>query len=343
MEVIEFENKEKWNEFLAGNKQAQFCQSFEWGEFQKSLGRRIWRLAVLVDDKILGVCLLIKMKLPFNKFYFYSPRGPVLPVVKLETVIKCLIEKIKELAKQEKAIFWRFEPITGFKIQNSKFRIQKNRDVQPSQTLVLNLEKSRDQLLSEMHPKTRYNIKLAEKRGIKISYSYDSIEIKNFLLLLKETSLRDKFKPHPDFYYQKMFEVLGAKDVEKQFEGVRYLSNEIYEKCFLKLIKAKYQNKVLAANILMYFGDTVTYLHGASTAEKKNLMAPFLLQWQAILDAKEAGYQYYDFWGIDEQKWPGVTRFKKSFAGQVVKYPGTFDLIFDEFWFRLYSLGKKFL
>ena len=352
MEIREWQDKKTWNQFVISQKRAQFCQSFEWGEFQKSLGRKIYRLAVIEDDKILAICLLIKMKLPLGKGYFYSPRGPIIAEriqqqkseiinSKFKIIIKCLTEKIKELANQEGIIFWRFEPTSKLQVANCKLQVTS--PVQPSKTLILNLDKSPEQLLSTLHPKTRYNIKLAEKRGIKISYSYRPEDEKAFLSLIHETALRDNFKPHPDFYYQKMIEILGRQENGNELMGVYYLRNEMYERCFLKLIQAQLGDKILVSNILVYFGDTVTYLHGASLSEKRNLMAPFLCQWQAILDAQELGYQFYDFWGINEKKWPGVTRFKLGFNGQIIEYPGTFDVILDKFWYKIYYLGKRFL
>ncbi len=351
MEILGVKNKEFWNGFLAEQKLAQFCQSFEWGEFQQSLGRKIFRLSVLEGGEILAVCLLIKNRLPFNKSYFYSPRGPILSKSKVKNekikiIIDSLIKKIKELAKQEGAIFWRFEVLSKEVLSDvfdSGFKVVNVQSVQPSKTLILDLTKPEERLLAEMHPKTRYNIKLAERMGVKIGYINNSEDVKNFLFLLQETALRDRFKPHPDFYYQKMFEILGRKEIGLKIQGISYLSCELYKQGFLRLIKAEFRGKILAANILIYFGDTVTYVHGASSSERKNLMAPLFLQWQAILDAKELGYRYYDFWGINEKKWPGVTRFKNSFGGQTVEYPGTFDLPLNKKWYSLYSLAKKFL
>lgn len=370
MEILEIKDRNIWNEFAANQKPVQFLQSFEWGEFQESLKRKIWHLAILESNEILAVCLLVKNKLPLGKSYFYSPRGPIF--AKSEKILNPKFEAlnkfqilnskfrnfIRELVKEESAIFWRLEVPILLNFWNegeqkfiTKLSIRRSlgeggqpaikvSDVQPSKTLILDLSKSEEQLLLEMHSKTRYNIKLAEKSGINIRYSTIPEDKKNFLSLLRQTALRDNFKPHSDFYYQKMFKILERTDIETKIQGVSYFKNELYEQCFLRLIKAEYQGKILAANILMYFGDTVTYLHGASFTEKRNLMAPFLLQWQAICDAKELGYQYYDFWGVDEKKWPGVTRFKLGFGGRIIEYPGTFDLILDKFWCKLYQFGK---
>lgn len=367
-----------WDIFVSQQELAQFLQSWSWGDFQQNLGRRYWRFPPRADQHQAeksnwGQALVIKHNLPFNKNYLYCPRGPILTHTqtnadytqtdtdktrtdadhtrtntdrtrtdaekKLEENknFKSFFREIIEIANQEKSIFFRFElPIllnfwsdneqkfgTKWSIRRSfsegGLPIVKIADVQPSQTPVLNLSKSEEEILTEMHYKTRYNIRLAERRGIKIRQGQPA-EIEKFLNLLKQTAKRDKFRPHPDNYYCQLIKIDIAK-----------------------LYLAEYQNKVLAANIIIFFGDTVTYLHGASDNKYKSLMAPHLLQWAAIKEAKRLGYLYYDFWGINEKKWPGVTRFKRGFGGKEINYPGTFDVIFDNFWYRLYRLGKKFL
>jgi len=341
-------NQQEWDNFVSQQKLAQFLQSWQWGEFQQGLGRFCWRL-----KSDWGQALVIKHNLPFNKNYLYCPRGPILTHTRTNTDytrtnaekkleenknFKSFFREIIEIANQEKSIFLRFElPILSnfWSINEQKFGtkwsipmsgaisglpIKKTADVQPSQTLILDLSKSEEQILTEMHYKTRYNIRLAERHSVKMRQGQPE-EIEKFLNLLHQTAKRDKFKPHPDNYYRQLISLAQN---------------------FVKLFLAEYQNKILAANIIIFLGDTVTYLHGASSEEYKNIMAPHLLQWLVIKEAKKLGYRYYDFWGINEKKWPGVTRFKKGFGGETVEYPGTYDLILNKFWYRLYWFGKLF-
>lgn len=309
MEVEEFKI---WDEFVVGQKPVQFLQSWQWGQFQQNLGRQIFRL-----KGEWGQALIVKYHLPLGKSYLYCPRGPVLRNWDDKRMVLFLAE-VKNLAKKEESIFLRFEP----PILDSRFRILDSRraaDVQPSKTLILDLSKSEEELLAAMHYKTRYNIRLAQKHEVKIFQ--DNNQVENFLNLLHQTIKRDKFRAYPDRYYHQLLN----------------LNPE-----FVKLYLARFKEKILTANIIIFFGDTVTYVHGASSDEYKNLMAPHLLHWEIICLAKKLGYQFYDFWGINEKKWPGVTRFKKSFGGQIVEYPGAFDLVLDKFWYRLYCLGKRF-
>ena len=106
---------------------------------------------------------------------------------------------------------------------------------------------------------------------------------------------------------------------------------------------AEYERQIIAANLVNFYGDTATYLHGSSSSKNRQVMAPHLLQWEQIKEAKNRGMKYYDFWGFDEDKWPGVSRFKKGFGGEIVEYAGAYDLIWNKLWYQLYNLAKKIL
>jgi len=109
-----------------------------------------------------------------------------------------------------------------------------------------------------------------------------------------------------------------------------------------EIFLAKYKNKIIAANLLVFFGKRATYLHGGADYKYRKVMAPHLLQWTQIQEAKKRGYDEYDFWGIDEKNWPGLTRFKKSFQGEEFEYPQGKDFLLRDFWYKLYRLIKKF-
>jgi len=280
-----------------------FLQSQQWEELQRAIGRKVWRV---------GETLVIKHDLPLKKNYLYCPRGPIGP-------IGFFLEEIKKIAKEEKSIFLKIEPNLGFDRDYQGLK-KSSKEIQPSKTIILDILKSEEELLSQMHSKTRYNIRLAQKKGIAIEESSQGMN--DFLKLLKKTAQRDKFYLHPNNYYLKMMEVLGK-------EGI------------VKLFLAKHQGKIIAANLICFFNQTATYLHGASDYGCRQLMAPYLLKWQEILKAKELGLKYYDFNGINEKKWPGVTRFKKGFGGKEIDYPGAFDIVYSLFWYKAYNLARK--
>jgi lipid II:glycine glycyltransferase (peptidoglycan interpeptide bridge formation enzyme) len=150
-------------------------------------------------------------------------------------------------------------------------------------------------------------------------------DFEKFWRLMRATTKRDKIRSHPKDYYL------------KQLSFFRGGSDFVETKLFL----AEYQNRIVAANIIVFFGKTATYLHGASDYEYRHLMAPYLLQWEQIKEAKRHGYEIYDFWGIDEERWPGVTRFKLGFGGREIEYVGAWDYVFQPMWYRAYKMAKK--
>jgi lipid II:glycine glycyltransferase (peptidoglycan interpeptide bridge formation enzyme) len=140
---------------------------------------------------------------------------------------------------------------------------------------------------------------------------------------MEETRERDGFHLHGRAYYEAM---IGQKMVLLYF--------------------AELDGKVIAASIVTHYGDMATYVHGGSSNDNRDVMAPYLLQWTAILDAQKAELKYYDFYGVDETKWPGVTRFKMGFNPRVYEYPGTHDLVYNQAWYNVYkwlrNLRRKF-
>lgn len=278
-----------------------FLQSKEWFDFQKSLGRKVWQI---------GEIGVIKYNLPFGKSYLYSPR------CESKFLSDLFFKKIKDVAKQENSIFFKIEPQD--KVDLGKYKFVKSHNIQPIKTLILDISKPEQELLNQMHYKTRYNIGLADKKGIKIRK--DKKLFDEFWKLMQETTKRDKFRPHPKEYYRKMLEIPG-----------------------IELFVASYKDKIVAANIVVFYKKQTIYLHGASDYEHRNLMAPHLLQWEQIKEAKKRGCLEYDFWGIDEKKLPGVTRFKKGFGGREISYPGAYDLIFQPLWYKIYQIARKIL
>jgi len=281
-----------------------FLQSPDWLGFQKTLGRKVWDVE--------GINI-IEHNLPFGKSYLYSPR------CEGKFFSEPFLNKIKEIAKKENSIFLKIEPADEVgTIELEKFGFKKSTNIQPIKTIILDITKSEQELLNQMHYKARYNIKLAEKKRILIKK--DKSKFEDFWRLIQETTKRDKFRPHAKEYYRKMLEIPG-----------------------IELFVAEYNGKIIAANIVVFYDKQAIYLHGASDYEHRNLMAPHLLQWEQIQEAKKRGCIEYDFWGIDENKWPGVTRFKKGFGGCSISYPGAFDLVFQPIWYSIYKIARKIL
>lgn len=302
-----------------------FLQSWEWGDFQESLGRKIWRIAAGENNEFVACGLFLKHRLPFGFNYLYSPHGPIISEtsgVDPRDIFRFLAEEIKEIARREKSIFWRMDPaMPDSEEERKEFEklglIKPSKEIQTKETLILDIAKSEEELLVDMKPKTRYNIKLTHKKGVRFFYSKENQYFEIFWRLAQETVKRDKFRPHPKEYYRKMLELP-----------------------FVELFLAEYQDNIIAANIMIFFGKRATYLHGASSDEYRNVMAPYLLQWEGIREAKKRGMSEYDFWGIGA-KWPGFTRFKKGFGGKEVEYMGAYDMVYKPFQYRLYKFYHK--
>ena len=315
------------NSFVSPQKHASFLQSFEWGEFQEALGREVIRKGVFeeAEEKILlGSALFIKHRLPLGKYYWYCPRGPILTAASL-------CQPFINYAAEQKGIFLRIEPLNA--INEVKGALH-TASIQPSCTIILDILRSENDILGKMHEKTRYNIRLAEKRGVKVKWSEKPGrgEVNDFISLIQETAKRHSIKAHPAFYYSAMIRLFCMKR-----EG-----NAPY----MNMCTAYYNNQPIAGNLVMFFGDTATYLHGGSSNAHKNFMASYLLQWESIKRAKAMGHRYYDFWGIAEDggkdhRLAGVTRFKKGFGGVPYSFPQAFDFPFQKKWHYLYRIARK--
>lgn len=331
MQIILFQKtKEEWNKFIIEND-GSFLQSFEWGEFQKSLQKKIWRFEIKGNSKVLAEVLIVKETFPFGKSLFYIPFGPCfsqeLFLKSKKEVLKLILKELKKIAKKEKAIFLKIESVSP--LPKMSEAINSFKRFQPQQTLLLNLKDKEEEIFKQFHQKTRYNIRLAERKGIEVilkeNLRFSKGQATNnyfntFYKLVQKTAKRDKFTPYPKAYYQKLLEKTGV--------------------C---LFLAKYKEKIIAANIVVFFGKEAIYLHGASNYKYRKLMAPHLLQWVQIKEAKKRKCEIYDFWGIDEKKWLGITRFKKSFGGEEFQYPQGKDFVFSNFWYRTYQVLRKIL
>ncbi|MFA5024000.1 MAG: peptidoglycan bridge formation glycyltransferase FemA/FemB family protein [Patescibacteria group bacterium] len=331
MEFVYLKSREQLNQLNQFVKKSadvsgmEFLQSFEWGELSQAEGEGILRVAARDNQEFFGAATLIKKPL-FRKlfgrdcFYWYVPRGPI----GSKEGIEFLLRELKKI--KPRALFVRIEPKefndgqTGFNGKQRGFGYsQRTVDLQPKKSLLLDLDKSEAELLAAMAQKTRYNIRLAEKKGVKVALG-SAADISEFWRLMSLTGNRDNFRLHSKKHYQALLDFNAE---------------------FIKLFFASYEGKNIAAGIFCFSGDKVTYLHGASDNEYRNVMAPYLLQWELIKQARRAGYRYYDFFGIDEKRWPGVTRFKLGFGGREVNYPGTFDIVFRPGLYGLYKLVRK--
>lgn len=274
-----------------------FLQSWEWGEFQSSLGRPVERIH-LDDTRGAMLAQAIRYDLPFGWTYWSVPKGPLgtMPAAQLQRELKQTLLG---------GVFVRVEPREdggGYKVK----------DAQPSTTSIIDLTQGGEAVMAQMKQKTRYNIRLAEKKGVVVKIvGLEAFD--DFTRLAEQTAVRDQFFLHPHEYYRAMLERLHG-DTE----------------AFLAI--AYYDDRPLAANIMTDFQGQRTYLHGASSNLHRNVMAPYLLHQFLIEDAIAKGMTSYDLWGVapigsgDNHPWAGISRFKLGFGGETVSTPGTLEV-----------------
>jgi peptidoglycan pentaglycine glycine transferase (the first glycine) len=330
-------DKEDLNFLEKNSPDGGFLQSEYWRKFQEIWGRKAHNILINDNGKPVASASVITHTLPLIGDYFYTPRGPV--IGKFQILI--FINKLIGLAKQNNISWVRIEPNSEQDLKSIKenlpagVKIKKSPvDVQPREILILDITKSGEEILAEMKQKTRYNVKLSQKRGVSVkvitNYQLPITKkyVEDFLKLVKITSVRDKIKSHPEDYYRKIFEAISGE--------------------VLKLYVAEYEGRIIAANLVIFFGKTVTYMHGASDNDYRNVMAPYLLQWRQILDAKGAGCEKYDFGGVKSgnaggKSWEGITKFKTGFAPNTgsIEFPGCHDIVLKPGKYSLYRILRK--
>jgi lipid II:glycine glycyltransferase (peptidoglycan interpeptide bridge formation enzyme) len=317
-----------------------FLQSKQWEKFQNKIGRKTFR----TNEGGL-TCLAIKYELSIVSGYFFIPRGPIrIRKLKFENQgnapkLKIHLNRLIKIAKKNNVGWIRIEPQSFEDLEDikralgGKYVIKKSKkDHEPAQTLLIDLRQDEENILAAMKPKTRYNIRLSNKKGVGIYSSRRQEDIKSFLSLLNETAKRDRIKNHPDDYYLKMLKTISEKD--------------------LKLFLAKANGQVIAGAVVAFYNQTATYLHGASSDSFRNLMAPFGLQWTVIKEAKQRGFKFYDLGGVSlatknypepKKNWAGISRFKIGFCptNQPVDFPGCWDIILDEKKYGFYRFLQK--
>lgn len=310
-------DQKSWNDLVRKHppKFGAFLQSFAWGTFQERLDFQVKRFHEFDQVGRVGFGQAIRLPLPFDFAYWYLPKGPL---GDMDT--STLYEITRRVFSSEV-----FLTVEG---ELPVYFGKKAYDRQPSVTSVLDLTKSYEAILAGMKSKTRYNVRLAEKKGVTVQVG--GLELfEPFAELMKVTAERDGFSIHELERYKTMLEVVQDEDVQAY------------------LAVAFYNGKPLAANLMIDAFETRTYLHGASSNDERQVMAPYALHAYLIRDAQEKGIRTYDFWGVaptdDDEKhpWHGITRFKMGFGGDRLIMPGTYEIPVQKFAYFLYRTAKK--
>lgn len=318
-------DKEEWDR-LATNAGASFLQSFEWGEILKSLGQEVERVVAENSGQI-ALSQIVYKRIPLGMRYVQIHKGPA-----VSGNGALALDELMEYWREKGCVFARLEPANlNFFSQKVYHQLKLIRDINPPATFVLDLRRDLDDILKSFHHKTRYNINLASRKNLTVSHEKN---FESFWNLFVKTGERDNFLLHP----KKTYAAAIASPAVQQI--------------------TIYNGKIPLASVCIFsFNKIAYYLYGASDHEYRQLMAPYLAQWEAIKWAKESGHMIYDFFGVapnvskatghyeydSRHRYAGVSRFKVGFNAQYREEPGTFDLPLRPAVYYLYQLIRKVL
>lgn len=303
-------------------------QSWQWGEARKQMGVEVLRIGEYSSNQIINIYQITFHKIPFSNFKIgYLPRS--------KFPSKAVLEFLYDYSKKNNLIFIKIEPyVFKSEIRNSQLRITDYELIKsphplfPSWTQILDLTKSEDELLKKMHHKTRYNIRLAQKKGVTLKEMSNADGFEIFARLYFETCKRQKYFGHNLLYHKIIWENLKQE--------------------IAHILIAYFKDVPLAAFELFYYKDTMYYPYGGTSAELRNLMASNLLMWNSILLGKKLGAKKFDMWGSlppnhkSDHPWSGFTRFKRGYGGEFVEFVGSLDLIINPLAYKIYNLTNNF-
>jgi lipid II:glycine glycyltransferase (peptidoglycan interpeptide bridge formation enzyme) len=323
----------EWNQYLQSHPNAHILQTGEWGELKSAFG---WEPARVVSGGV-GVQILFR-KLPLGLTIGYVPK----PVDNRQLLVidSPFCQEVNAICKSHHTIFLKLEPDLWegegqSQITNYELLRTSPHNIQPPRTLIVNIKDSEEDILARMKQKTRYNIRLAVKKGVTVR-PWDDIDSFHKMMLL--TGRRDGFGVHSFEYYKLVYELLHPKQMGE-------------------LLVAEYEGKPLAALFVARNGHRAYYLYGASTEEERNRMPTYLLQWEAMKWAKQCGSEEYDLWGVPDEHegtlesnfekrhdglW-GVYRFKRGFGGELKRAVQALDRVYNRllYWAYLRMIGSK--
>ena len=315
-------------------------QSWEWGEFRGATGIKVIRRVIVYKKITVGFTVTIH-KIPRTPYTIgYLPKC-MMPT-------KEMLEELKKIGQEEKCIFIKLEPnvekISNFKFQISNFKL--NISPHPlftKYTFQLDLTKSEEELLKNMHSKTRYNIRVAQKHGVTVDEDNLDEAFESYIKLMEETTQRQKYYAHGVEYHKLMWDTLRTQNSKLKTQNLT-----------AHLLVADYRPKTndqkpttLTAWVLFIFNGVLYYPYGASTSEYREVMASNLMMWEAIRFGKKMGCTLFDMWGSlgpnpdPKDPWYGFHKFKQGYGPRLVEFIGSYDLVLNPLLYQLYNLGHK--
>lgn len=349
--VVENPEPRAWEEFVCG-RGGHLLQSCAWAELKARVGWTVTRIAVEHAGTWLGGAQILFRSLPLGLKLAYVPRGPIVDPQDQDG-LAALLESVRAAARSQGAFLlkiepnWLDDPVLTAWLTSNHWRV--GPAVQPRTTIHVDMTRDLPTILAQMKPKWRYNIRLAERKGIKVREGSPA-DLPSFYRLMRTTGARDKFAIHSEDYY--------GVAIKEMVPGLA------------RFLVAEYEGEMLAAILVTALGEEAIYLYGASGNAHRERMPNHALHWAAIQWAKARGCARYDLWGIadvadvgtqylKEEKSPaaglesrpssieansdhsplphGLYQFKRGFGGKVVQYIGGFDTVFSRARFELYE------
>ena len=326
-------DEEEYSDFLEKHERCNFQQSLDWAKVKQSWKREVI-LAEDTNGKINGSLMVLVRKIPFFGNIMYSARGPVCDIHNIE-VLRQITEGAKELAKKYNAIVLRIEPDIksddvdfrnimlelGYSIKDDAKNFRD--EIQPRYVFRLDTKnKTEDEIFKNFHQKTRYNVRLATKKGVTVKEGTRE-DLKDFHKIMVTTGIRDGFITRPLEYFEKMYDCLGPEH--------------------MKILMAYYDGKPISGVIPIMYGNKTWYLYGASSNEHRNLMPNYLLQWEMIKIAISRKSDIYDLRGVpgiaDDSN--GLYRFKKGFGAEYTEFIGEVYIPFKPLTYKAYKFSEK--
>lgn len=304
-------------------------QSWAWGDFRKETGVSLTRLGQKDKKKFDEVYQITWHKVPYTKFCIgYCPKSAI--------PSREAVEAISKLARQRGAIFVKFEPNERENAETKKkiaelsrhFNWVKGKPLFTKYTFQLDISKSEETLLANMHQKTRYNLRLAQKKGVEIVEDKSEQGFEDYWKLMEETTKRQGFYAHTKNYHRKMWK-------------------NMIESGMGHLFKAVWQGQTLTTWMVFILNGVLYYPYGASSNEHREVMASNLMMWEVIRYGKKQGCNLFDMWGSlgpepdIEDPWYGFHRFKQGYGAELVEFLGSFDLVVRPGLYKIYGLADR--
>lgn len=321
-------NSTNWDSFLARFADSHLLQTSAWGELKSDFG---WESAWIVTGDAVGAQVLF-LKLLLGYSVAYVPKGPVGYKEAEQSQLEAFWRELECLCRERRAVFVKVEPDLWEKepvdIRPPAGYRPSAHAIQPQRTLVVDINTDEASILARMKQKTRYNIRLAKRKGV-IVHPWD--DVVGFYQMMQGTGARDEFGVHTLEYYQKAYELFHPRG-----------------EC--ELLVAEYEDVPLAALMVFAHGERAWYFYGASTDEHRNFMPTYLVQWEAICWARERGCREYDLWGVPDADmedleaqftersdglW-GVYRFKRGFGGELCRTPDPWERVYNSILYAFY-------